>query len=325
VGDRIHVDLAPLGWREPHAEAFAALGDDALRPARVLAVDRGRLLLHDGERERESAIRGRLHREGLEPVTGDWVAIDGDGAAAAVLDRGAVLARATESGPPQILLANVDRVLVAHAVEDPQRHRVVRFLALAGEAGVPGTVLLTKVDKVPDPAAELDALAAVAGAGVDVVPTSAKQRVNLEEVVARVPPATTTALVGVSGAGKSTLINALLGEERQATGAVRERDGRGRHVTVRRELVPLPGAGWLVDTPGLRLVRVRGDIREAFEDVWELAAQCRFSDCTHTTEPGCAVREAIEAGELHPARAEAAAALEAEAAEASEREARRRR
>jgi ribosome biogenesis GTPase len=319
------VELASLGWRDDQAEAFAALGDESLVPARVFAVDRGRLLLHDGELEREGTVRGRLHREGLEPVTGDWVAVDGEGAAAEVLPRHGVLSRAVEGGAPQILLANLDQVLVAHAVEDQQRHRVLRFLALAAEAGVPGTVLLTKVDLAEDVETAVAALDAVVGGRAPVIPISARSGFNLDAVRERVAAATTAALVGVSGAGKSTLVNALLGEDRQATGAVRERDGRGRHITVRRELLVLPGGGILADTPGLRLVRVRGGVDEAFDDVAELAALCRFSDCTHTTEPGCAVREAVELGQLHPARVTAAAGLAAEAAAEAEREQRRRR
>jgi ribosome biogenesis GTPase len=312
--------LARLGWRPRQAEALAALGDDALVPARVLAVDRGRLLLHDGTAEREATVGGRLHHEGTEPVTGDWVALSPDGAVRAVLPRHGVLSRAAESGPPQVLLANVDHVLVAHAAEDPQRHRVVRFLALAGEAGVPATVLMTKADKLDDAGAGVAELEAVTGGRADVLPVSTRSGANVEAVRSLIAPGTTGAIIGVSGAGKSTLVNALLGEERQATGAVRERDGRGRHVTVRRELLTLPGGGILADTPGLRLVRVRGGIDEAFDDITELAADCRFNDCSHTVEPGCAVQAAIAEGRLDPARLDAATKLAAEAEQATARE-----
>jgi ribosome biogenesis GTPase len=238
----------------------------------------------------------------------------------AILPRHGVLSRGAETGPPQVLLANLDQVLVAHAAEDPQRHRVVRFLALAGEAGVPATVLLTKVDMLDDVGAGLAAIDAVTGQRAPVLAVSAKADVNVEAVRELIAPATTAAIIGVSGAGKSTLVNALLGEERQATGAVRERDGRGRHITVRRELLTLPGGGILADTPGLRLVRVRGGIEEAFDDIVALAAQCRFSDCSHTVEPGCAVQAAIAEGRLEPARLEAAMKLMAEADDATARE-----
>ena len=313
--------LTRLGWRPRYAEAMAALGDDALAAARVLAVDRGRLLLHDGGEEREGTVAGRMRHEGApEPVTGDWVAVAADGAVQSVLPRHGVLSRAMESGPPQVLLANVDHVLVAHAAEDVQRHRVVRFLALAGEADVSATVLLTKVDTLDDVDAGVAELRAVVGATAPVLPVSARTGVNVEAVRALIEPGATAAIIGVSGAGKSTLANALLGEERQATGAVRERDGRGRHITVRRELLAVPGGGILADTPGLRLVRVRGGIDEAFDDIAELATQCRFNDCSHTTEPDCAVQAAIADGELEPARLDAAFKLAAEAEQAAARE-----
>jgi ribosome biogenesis GTPase len=152
------------------------------------------------------------------------------------------------------------------------------------------------------------------------VPISAATGAGLDIVRALVAPGTTAALLGMSGAGKSTLVNALLGEARQATRAVRESDGRGRHVTVLRELIAIPGGGLLADTPGLRLVRVRGGVEEAFDDVERLAAGCRFADCGHGGEPGCAVRAAIEAGELDVSRLDAAARLAREAAHWAARE-----
>jgi ribosome biogenesis GTPase len=314
------VVLQRLGWRPEHAAELAALDDDDLLPARVLAVDRGRLLLHDGAQEREATVAGRLRHEGLEPVTGDWVTVAADGSIRSVLTRHGVLSRAMESGPPQVLLANVDHVLVAHAAEDPQRHRVVRFLALAGEADVPATVLLTKADTLGDVEAGVGALRAVVGDTLDVMPVSAREGLNVEAVRELIAEGQTAAIIGVSGAGKSTLANALLGEERQSTGAVRERDGRGRHVTVRRELLAIPGGGILADTPGLRLVRVRGGIEQAFEDIAELAGQCRFNDCSHTVEPGCAVQAAVADGRLDAARLDAAFKLAAEADAAVARE-----
>jgi ribosome biogenesis GTPase len=143
---------------------------------------------------------------------------------------------------------------------------------------------------------------------------------GIDAVRAMVPEGSTVALTGPSGAGKSTLVNALLGEDRQATGAVRERDGRGRHVTVRRELITLPGAGVLIDTPGLRSIGVRGGVEDAFPDVAAFAGQCRFRDCAHESEPGCAVRAAIESGELDPERLRASRTLGQEAEYAAARE-----
>jgi ribosome biogenesis GTPase len=210
---------------------------------------------------------------------------------------------------------------LAHAAaEDHALNRLPRFLAVAADAGVPATVLVTKADLLGDVDAAVAAVRAVTGGVAPVVPISAATGDGLGTVRALVPAGSTAALLGMSGAGKSTLVNALLGEERQATRAVRQSDGRGRHVTVVRELLEIPGGGLLADTPGLRLIRVRGGVEGAFDDVARLAAQCRFADCRHGEEPGCAVREAIEAGELESSRLAASVRLAREAAFAAARE-----
>jgi ribosome biogenesis GTPase len=284
-----------------------------LRAHRVFARHRGHVLLDD---DRLAPLAGRLRLAGADPVTGDWVRLDSGGAVAEVLPRRGVLARAG-----QVLLANVDHVLVAHAAaEDHVLHRLQRFLAVAADARVAATVLVTKADLLDDADAAVAAARAVTGGVAPVVPISAATGTGLDIVRALVAPGTTAALLGMSGAGKSTLVNALLGEERQATRAVRESDGRGRHVTVLRELVAIPGGGLVADTPGLRLVRVRGGVEEAFDDVERLAARCRFADCGHGGEPGCAVRAAIEAGELDVSRLDAAARLAREAVHWAARE-----
>ena len=226
---------------------------------------------------------------------------------AAVLPRRTALVRATVSGrsEAQVLAANVDTVLVTVPCEAGGRAgRVERLLALAWESGATPVVVLTKTDRL-DAVADAVAELALSAPGVEVLAVSAVTGEGLDDVAAAARG--TTVLVGPSGAGKSTLANALLGEEALAVGEVRASDGKGRHTTVHRELVPFEG-GVLVDTPGLRavgLIDAAEGIDKAFTDVVELADGCRFADCAHDREPGCAVRAAVEAHELPERRWEA--------------------
>jgi ribosome biogenesis GTPase len=212
-----------------------------------------------------------------------------------------VLARAGQD-----LAANVDvAFVVTSANRDLNPRRLERFVAVAAAGGCTPVLVLNKTDLVADPEPELAVLRAVAP-GMPVVATSAQRGDGVDALTAQLGRGRTGALIGSSGVGKSTLINALLGSERQATAQIRAHDDRGRHTTTSRELFALPhGGGLLIDTPGLRLPRMGADpagVAAAFADVEEIAAGCRFSDCRHETEPGCAVREAIAAGDLDPAR-----------------------
>jgi len=306
------------------ARALQRLDLGSARAARVVSVDRGRtVLVDDGFGPRTVTVSGAVrHRGGGKdsalPVTGDWVAVDDD-VVLAVLPRRGLLQRPTPTGP-EPLVAHVDLVLVAHALaEDRSVARLPRFTALASAAGLPSVVLLTKVDLLEDPVTEVERVHAEMG-GTRVLPVSSVSGVGVDAVRALIPIGTTAAILGASGAGKSRLANALLGEERQRTGAVREDDGRGRHVTVRRDLLTLPDAGLLIDTPGLRTVGVRGDVRGAFEDVTSIAQECRFADCAHEQEPGCAVREAVSEGTLSAERLGAFHKLGLEAAHTAARE-----
>jgi ribosome biogenesis GTPase / thiamine phosphate phosphatase len=240
--------LARLGWR---AELQNHLDDPSLVPARVLAVDRGSVVVDAGERSWRAPLAGRLR---TMPATGDFVAALPDGPVRSVLPRRGVIARRAEGGRPEVLAANVDLALLATSPNrDLNPRRLARFLAITARGEVEAVVLLTKADLVDDPAA----VAARLHAGLDgtpVLPVSAVSGAGLDELRALLEPRRTAVMLGTSGVGKSTLLNVLLGEHRQPTRPIRDGDDRGRHTTVRRELVPLPDGALLVDTPGLRLV-----------------------------------------------------------------------
>ena len=240
-------------------------------------------------------------------TVGDWLALSPDGTAV-LLPRRSLLARGAASGVSrsQPLAANVDVVMVCASLSTPLPvRRIERLLTLAWESGATPVVVLTKADLHPDPEQAAQDLSPHAP-GVAVVPTSAAAG----DVVALAPyarPGTTLVLLGASGAGKSTVVNALAGSEVMGIGAVRDADGKGRHTTTHRELVILPSGAVVIDTPGLRGVALAGSeegLARAFADVEELAAACRFADCGHVGEPGCAVQASVDAGDLSQARME---------------------
>ncbi len=239
------------------------------------------------------------------PAIGDWVVIVDD-VVEVVLERRSAFRRGdADRLQAQVVAANVDVVFVVHAAdEEPNLRRLERELALAFDSGARPVVVVTKVDVVAAIDEHLDEFARSA-AGVDVLATSVVDGRGLDTLRSYATAGSTVAFIGKSGVGKSSLVNALLGEAAQVVGAVRESDGRGRHTTSHRELFVLPGGGVLIDTPGLRSIGMwQSDdgIALAFADVESLASGCRFRDCSHEHEPGCAVRSAVERGELDDAR-----------------------
>lgn len=290
--------LQPLGFDD----AWARLVPAGAEPARVTAVHRAACDVATAGGPR----RVPVDRSTGEPATGDWCAV-ADDRLVRLLPRRTSLVRSSVSGRShaQVLAANVDTVVVVVALDDrPALGRVERFLALAWESGARPLLALSKADLVADPGPALGDVA-TAAPGVDVVAVSAGTGAGLDDL--RAALAGTVVLIGSSGAGKSTLANALLGEHRFATGDVRAVDGKGRHTTVHRELAVLGGGLCLVDTPGLRSVGVAGGeegVDRVFGDLEEVAVDCRFADCGHRSEPGCAVLAAVDAGLLSARRLE---------------------
>ena len=297
------MDLSALGWTPDRAAGLP----NGCTPARVTRVDRGRLTVlgadgearvHPGAGVFDDAVLGG-------PAVGDWVALRGE-LAVAILPRTSAFTRtvAGRSSAAQVVAANLDTVLVVDAlVGETRLRRVERYLAVAWSSGATPVVVLTKADLCEDVAAVVEEVAEDA-LGVEVLPVSSMTGEGIEAVRALLGPGRTAAMVGPSGVGKSSLANALAGTAVAITRGIREADGRGRHTTTARELHLLPGGGLLVDTPGMRELGLVDDagVDTAYADVTELAAACRFRDCAHRTEPGCAVAAAIDDGTLDPAR-----------------------
>lgn len=284
--------LLGVGWSDRVAVLLSEPIDRGLVPARVVGVARGRCRVVTDTAERSLPVTGM--------AVGDWVALDGD-TIVETLARWSTLGRLDPDGGRQVLAANVDIVLVAAPADRLSVARVERELVVAWDSGARPVVVLTKVDLAP--ADLVEELVARLGT-VDVITTSAVAGEGIDHLASLLVHPVTAAWLGPSGAGKSTLINALLGEERLAVGDVRD-DRRGRHTTSSRQLVPLPSGGSLIDMPGLRSVGTDADdaaLAATFPDIETLAGECRFADCTHSVEPGCAVVAAVAEGELDPDR-----------------------
>jgi len=321
------VDLALYGWDAGWEAAFRPYADQGLVPARV-AIEYNHLLRlytatgdvraqHSGK-----LLHGAAGRHAMAAV-GDWVAIRRTpGERTAVIE--AILPRRThfsrkaagELTEQQVVAANLDVVFIVMGLDrDYNPRRLERYLVLVQASGARPQVLLSKADLVADVAPQIAECEAVAPEA-DVYAVSVRDGRGLDRVRAVLPAGQTGALLGSSGAGKSTLINHLLGSDVLATGAVRASDQRGRHTTRHRQLVPLPGGGLLIDTPGMRELQLwtaPETTTASFDDIEALAPGCHFTDCRHRTEPRCAVRAAVEAGELDAVRLESYHKLQDEA------------
>lgn len=313
----VGVTLAQLGWNDYFAQAFAPHAAAGCQPARVTLELKGFYEVTGAEGARLAECTGRFTHEARAaadyPAIGDWVAITplpGDDTRAlihAVLPRRTRFSRkaAGEQSVEQVIAANVDTVFLVTALDGNYKlHRVERYLAAAWASGAEPVILLNKAD-LNDATAGILAELGVAGRGVPVHVVSAKTRRGLKALAPYLRPGRTIALLGSSGVGKSTLINRLVGEPLQDTQAVRESDHKGRHTTTQRELIVAPDGFIVIDTPGMREFQpweAAGGIDAAFADVTAVTARCKFRDCTHTVEPGCAVRAALADGSLDPAR-----------------------
>lgn len=294
--------LVSYGWDAGWAARFAASDHEGGEPARVVRHDGAGLIVATADGVRAVPL---VERVVPAPTVGDWMVVR-EGRPAAVLDRRSLLRRRDDrTDSQQVLAANVDLVLIVCGLDRPVKQgRIQRGVALAREAGAEPAVVLTKAHR---PGVEADvaravALADAAHPGIEVVVTSAKEGVGLQDLETLIA-GRTVVLLGESGAGKSSIVNALLGAERAAEGRVRRGDAKGRHTTTNRSLYVLPTGGTLIDTPGIRSIGLWVDedstaVAKTFADIDELAAECRFNDCAHETEPGCAVNAAVAAGAL---------------------------
>ncbi|HET7029418.1 MAG TPA: ribosome small subunit-dependent GTPase A [Candidatus Limnocylindrales bacterium] len=319
--------LERLGWTDAFAaahEPHAALGRAA---ARVVAEDRGSYVVLGPSGEQRAVVSGRLRFDAEDdpaafPAVGDWVATEGgivgETVIHAVLPRRSALVRqaAGRRTEAQVVGANLDVVFVVASLNgDLNLRRLERYVAAAWESAAEPVVLLSKADLGADIEAGVAGVGSVA-AGAAVLVVSSFDGRGVDEVRSRIGPGRTAAFVGSSGVGKSTLLNRLAGEEIAATQEIREDDARGRHTTTRRQLHVLPGGGLVLDTPGMReLALWDGDgLERTFADVDELATSCRFGNCSHHGEPGCAIAAALADGSLEGDRHESWLKLRREAA-----------
>jgi ribosome biogenesis GTPase len=297
-------DLAALGWNAELADNL----EQGLEPGRVVAAHRGGFDVATAHGSVRARMPGRLLHDGVDVAVGDWVGVAG-AVIRGVLPRRSAIVRsaAGRTSESQTLAANVDVAFVVSSLgPDLEVRRIERYLVTIWESGASPEIVLTKADRMDDPSALVAEVEAVA-VGVPVHVVSALTGQGCDDVRARIVDGATAVLLGSSGVGKSTLVNRFVGHELMAVKETREDDDEGRHTTTHRELIQLPGGGVVIDTPGLRELQLwdgggSESVGLAFADIEALAAECKFSNCRHSTEPGCAVQAALQSGDLSAER-----------------------
>lgn len=332
------MNLSELGWHSVWSQAYQPYRARDRAAARVVRQDRDgyRLVTADGEFTGTCSGGFRHAATSREdyPTVGDWVVVrvpqaPGPLPIEAVLPRTSAFRRKEPGGrsEPQVVAANIDHVLLVNGLDgDFNPRRIERYLTVAYDSGANPVIVLNKCDLAEDLDEQVAAVEQLAY-GVPVHPVSAVAGAGLDTLRPYLAPGVTVALLGSSGVGKSSLVNALLGQAALAIGVVRDDDSRGRHTTTARELIVLPGGGIVIDTPGMRELQLWDDegLRETFEDIAELMTRCRFNDCRHQSEPGCAVQAALRSGRLDGTRYQSYLKLQREAAQTEARKAGRQR
>ena len=321
-------ELVHFGWDAEWDAVFEAGYPDST-PGRISRVERGECDVITNDQVVRALSDSQRAQSSTAPVTGDWIAVsldEGNWRIDAVLPRRTELVRRDpgEREEQQPLSANVDVVFLVHGFDRPFRAgKLERFLVLAWHAGATPVVILTKADLAQDHAiTELVEIVEAVSPGVEVVVSSVETGAGLDRVRHLLAPNRSGTLLGESGAGKSSLVNALLDDELQETQPVRSGDSKGRHTTITRDLLRLPGGGVLIDTPGVRAVGLwdaEDALQQVFSDITEAAGSCRFNDCAHGAEPGCAVTAAVKSGEIDHRRLDRYNAMAQELAESEQR------
>jgi len=314
------LNLENIGWDPFFQKNLQALNIPDSVPARVISQSKDIFLVCSQYDELTATISGKMRylaeADKQYPAVGDWVVIkqqnnEQKAVIHAILPRKSKFSRKVsgERTDEQIVSANVDNVFIVSGMDGGRNfnlRRIERYLTLAWSSGATPVIILNKVDLCTDIDAHVHQVGTIAP-GIAIHPVSAKKRTGIESLKPYLSRGKTTAFLGPSGVGKSALINALLGFDKQKTGEVREDDKMGRHTTTRRDLIILPSGGMVIDTPGMREIQIwagEEDLQAAFHDIEILSKQCRFSDCSHDTESGCAVIAAINRGDLDPSRLE---------------------
>jgi ribosome biogenesis GTPase len=320
MNNNTQYSLSQLGWDSFFEEQFKQVKIPNSIPARIASESRDLYKVYSEHGELAAKISGKMRylagEEGQLPAVGDWVVIvpqvnEKSAIIHAMIPRKSRFSRkvAGEETKEQVVAANVDTVFIVSGLDGGRNlnlRRIERYLTLAWNSGASPVIVLNKTDLCPDLKASIDSVETVA-MGVPVHALSARERSGLDELAQYLKNGKTAAFLGSSGVGKSSIINALIGAEIQDTGDVRDDDKTGRHTTTRRELILLPEGGMVIDTPGMREIQMwagEDDLEGAFPDIVTIAERCYYNDCAHDGEPGCAVRDAIESGDLEPARFE---------------------